>query len=282
MALLTFLTSGGVQPRHGMDHQLLPAGRSSDLYLDRHQYPGRVQLGEPQPGAKTALDPSLPVGSSPVLDYLRGDQSQELRFAGGRFRSRTGTILGDIVSIRPRFIQKGPTLATRGNRRGRSCCLLRRTGSRYHDDSPPTNALAYSARVFGANDGMLRVLNAQCRQATSGREFFRLCSPLAILHSERVDVSLRMRTGSMSTARSLRATSLHRQHPNANAWKTIAIGTTGAGAAGMFAIDVTSSGDFARRRMCCGTSFRPNIPTRWSSAIWATCCSRASSVASRT
>ena len=43
------------------------------------------------------------LGSSLVLDYLRGDQSKELRFPGGVFRNRTTTILGDIVNSTPLY-----------------------------------------------------------------------------------------------------------------------------------------------------------------------------------
>ena len=94
--------------------------------------------------------------------------------------------------------------------------------------------------LFGANDGMFRVLDARVGQATSGREIFafvprslyftlrELTSPA---YSHRFYVDRPVIESDVFTPPT---------HPTPNVWKTIAIGTTGAGAAGMFAIDVTS------------------------------------------
>ena len=87
---------------------------------------------------------------------------------------------------------------------------------------------------------MFRVLDARVGQATSGREIFafvprslyftlrELTSPA---YAHRFYVDGPVIEGDVFTPPT---------HPTPNAWKTIAIGTTGAGAAGMFAIDVTS------------------------------------------
>ena len=88
--------------------------------------------------------------------------------------------------------------------------------------------------LVGSNDGYLHVLDARVGQATSGQELFGFV-PRAL----------------MSTLEELSLpTYAHRYYVdgpivegdvwNGTAWKTIAVGSTGAGKAGLFALDITS------------------------------------------
>lgn len=169
------------------------------------------------------------LGTSAVLDYLRGDTSNELRF-NGSFRNRTNGILGDIVQSTPLY-SKG---ADHGYLR-RPAAAGTTGANLYGTYVTNKRASRTPVAVFGANDGMLHVLDASRAPATRGKEIFayvprslyptlnQLSSP-AYAHRYYVD-------GPVIESDVFRGT-----------WKTIAIGTTGAGAAGIFAIDITAPG----------------------------------------
>ncbi len=235
VALITFLTSGGIQPAPVWSINFAtPAARpiftstgiTSPVAFDW------TSLTGPQ---RSALDPSLPAASSPVLDYLRGDQSRELRFAGGQFRNRTNSILGDIVASTPLYSKS----ADHGYLRRPAASVVLPVGATqgdtlYDDYVVYKRTLRTPVAMFGANDGMFHVLDARVGQPTSGKEVFAfvprslfftlkdLTSP-AYAHRFYVDGPV-----------------IESDIFNGTAWKTIAVGTTGAGAAGIFAVDVTS------------------------------------------
>lgn len=235
VALLTFLTSGGTAPTPVWTINFATPAARPIFSSTAINAPIAFDWTSLNVAQQTALDPSLPAGSSPVLDYLRGDQSKELRFAGGVFRNRTNTILGDIVQSTPLY-SKG---ADHGYLRRPAGSVVLPVGSTQGNDIY-SNYVIYkrTARtpvaMFGANDGMFHVLDARVGQATSGREVFAfvprsqmfnlrdLTSP-AYSHRFYVDGPV-----------------IESDIFDGTAWKTIAIGTTGAGAAGIFAIDVTS------------------------------------------
>ena len=88
--------------------------------------------------------------------------------------------------------------------------------------------------MFGSNDGMFHVLDARVGVATSGREIFayvprslyptlkELTAP-AYVHRYFVDGPV-----------------VESDVWDGSAWRTIAIGTTGGGAPGLFALDITA------------------------------------------
>lgn len=236
VALLTFLTSGGVQPAPVWSINFdTPPVRPifSSTAINTPIAFSWPALTAPQQTALDAANVGNP--SSPVLDYLRGDQSRELRFAGGTFRNRSSTILGDIVQSTPLYSKAAdqgylrrpaasvvlPAAAIQGNAIYDQYVTYKRT-------------LRTPVALFGANDGMFRVLDARVGQPSSGREvfafvprslYFTLADLTSAAYGHRFYVDGPVIEGDVF---------------NGTAWKTIAIGTTGAGAAGMFAIDVTS------------------------------------------
>ena len=177
-----------------------------------------------------------------MLDYLRGDQSQRdsLPRAGC---SATARARFWATSFHPTpLYSKG---ADHGYlRRPAASVVLPAAATQgheiYDDYVIYKRAVRTPVALFGANDGMFHVLDARVGQATSGREIFafvprslyftlrELTSP-AYAHRFYVD-------GPVIESDVFTPPT----HPTPNVWKTIAIGTTGAGAAGMFAIDVTS------------------------------------------
>ncbi len=231
-ALLTFLTSGGVAPAPVWTINFdVPTNRPifSSTAINTPIAFNWTSLTAPQ---QTALDPpNVGQPSSPIFDYLRGDQSKELRFPGGIFRNRTTTILGDVVGSTPLY-SKG---ADHGYARKPAASIGATQGAPlYPAYVVGKRTTRTPVAIFGANDGMLHVLDARVGQATSGREIFafvprsqyftldNLASP-AYAHRFYVDGPV-----------------IESDIYNGTVWKTIAIGTTGAGPAGIFALDITS------------------------------------------
>ncbi len=117
------------------------------------------------------------IGSSDVLDYLRGDQSKEIRF-NGPYRDRINSILGDVVASTPVYSKATDHGYTRTPAASRVVPFTnlpsrgaRNTG--VHDlqarDRKPARV---PVAMFGANDGMFHVLDARPGVPTKGKEMF--------------------------------------------------------------------------------------------------------------
>ena len=149
------------------------------------------------------------IGSSDVLDYLRGDQSKETRF-NWRLRNRVTSILGDVVASTPVYSKAtdhGYTRTPAASRVVPFTTLAIQGSTKYPAYLTYKRGTGSPARVpiamFGANDGMFHVLDARVGVPTKGKEMFAYV-PRSLNHltSSRL---LRMRTGSMWTGRSLKA-----------------------------------------------------------------------------
>lgn len=159
------------------------------------------------------------------LAWLRGDASNEKR-NGGAFRNRTVTVLGDIVNSDPFYVGT--------------------PDYRYHLLPNATEAAAYTAfrqdasyqsrtemLYVGANDGMLHAFNAN-----TGIEEFAYIPNLVYDHlSDLPDPDYTHRYFVDGSPRAGDA------YINGE-WKTVLLGTLGAGGAGVFALDVTNPGSF--------------------------------------
>ena len=239
-AYLDFLGGVGVQP--------LPVWTANFLApASRPIYTATAQAGATavafdwcnlSTAQRTALDPvyeganTCPVAAPPIVPYLRGDGANERR-NGGTLRDRRNTVLGDVVNSTPVYskaqdqaYQLAP--AASYTNAGTDGFTVYRT---YVNDKQ-TNRLPIV--MAGANDGMFHVFDARVGQASSGREIFgyvpravysnlRLLSDPAYTHRYFVDGPI-----------------VEGDVWDGTSWKTIAIGTTGAGGGGIFAIDVTA------------------------------------------
>lgn len=169
------------------------------------------------------------VGAS-RLAYLRGDRSQERNSSNPTrpFRERASR-LGDIVNSDPQYIHKqdfgynllsGEAWATAGSR-----YQTFRSSSAYQNRAPII--------AVGANDGMLHIFNASLGSG-GGSELFAYV-PRNVLGS------LHALTDPAYTHRYyVDGTPAFSDAWINNAWKTIAVGTTGAGGKSIFALDVTN------------------------------------------
>jgi type IV pilus assembly protein PilY1 len=184
--------------------------------------------------ANTTIGSGVTAGNvgQKTLDYIRGDQAQEQ--TTGPFRKRT-VILGDIVNSDPWFVGSedfgyGSLPGTEG-----SSYVTFRNGSTYQQ----RRRMLY----FGANDGMLHGIDAGSYSSGTfntgtGAEKLayvpdavipnlkNLTSP-SYTHQYFVDGSPKVGDAYISSA-----------------WKTVLLGTTGAGGKAVFALDVTAPDSF--------------------------------------
>lgn len=172
------------------------------------------------------------LGSEDVLNYLRGDQSKELGQTGGTFRRRD-TLLGDIVNSDPYFVaaesfgydQPGSGLPE-AERLAYTTFLT-------------TKASRTPMLYVGANDGMLHAINASNTQAAGGGAEVFAYVPNAVMPNLKELAN---------------PDYVHRYYvdgpPNAGdaylggAWKTVLVGSLGAGGKALFALDITNPGSF--------------------------------------
>ena len=99
-----------------------------------------------------------------MLNYLRGDQTGEVQ-NGGAFRSRLNTVLGDIVNSSPLY-SKATDFAYHFGPAGSHVLPVTSTQgyNTYRAYVGAKKSTRNEVVVFGANDGMLHVLDARVGQ----------------------------------------------------------------------------------------------------------------------
>lgn len=184
--------------------------------------------------ANTTISGGVTAGNvgQKTLEYIRGDQAQEQ--TTGPFRKRT-VILGDIVNSDPWFVGSadfgyGSLPGTEG-----SSYVTFRNGSTYQQ----RRRMLY----FGANDGMLHGIDA----GSYGSGTFNTgtgAEKLAYV-PDAVIPNLKNLTSPGYTHRYFVDGSPKSGDAYINsAWKTVLLGTTGAGGKAVFALDVTAPDSF--------------------------------------
>lgn len=168
------------------------------------------------------------------VDYLRGDQSKEVK-NGGVFRNRT-TLMGDIINSDPWFAGKEDDLGytNLSGVEGTSYITFR--------NSKLTRT---PSLFFGANDGLFHAINAETGvelfsyvPATTIPLLSKLTTPFygcdgagCISHAYFVDGAPKSGDAYISTG-------------GGDRWHSVLLGTLGAGGKGIFALDVTDPSSF--------------------------------------
>lgn len=162
------------------------------------------------------------------LDWIRGDQSNE-QASGGTFRNRS-YLLGDIVNSNPAYVavtnfgfENLPSGAP-----GQSSYVAFRNANRSR------TPMLY----VGANDGMLHAFNA-----STGVEQFAFI-PKAVFPN-----LANLANPSYTHKYFVDGSSLAGDAYIDGAWKTILVGSTGAGGRSIFALDVTNPGSFDQTKV---------------------------------
>lgn len=177
---------------------------------------------------------ALGVNLTQAIAYLRGDQSLE---AGGTLRRRT-KVLGDIVNSSPVVSATSDDYGYRSLRGSTAGTFNPYAYENYLTTKKTRTAMVYAA----ANDGMLHAFNG-----TTGVEQFAYIPATAVGHM-----------GNLLTPYSATADAdqkfQHRYYVDGpisvsdaylgSAWKTVLVGTAGAGGRGVFALDVSTPASF--------------------------------------
>ncbi|MGB9128627.1 MAG: PilC/PilY family type IV pilus protein [Thiobacillus sp.] len=184
---------------------------------------------------KNAIDSANAANSSsPILDYIRGNQTLEQ--PSGTYRTRT-TLLGDIVNSDPHFVavesygydQSGSGLDT----------TQQLAYTIFLTDATTGKPARKKALYVGANDGMLHAINAADTAALGGGDELFAYVPNAVIPN----------------LKNLANPDYQHQYfvdgsPNSgdaylgSGWKTVLLGTLGAGGKAVFALDVTDPDAF--------------------------------------
>lgn len=199
----------------------LPAHGSRNIWVHNPQAGGNNKYRE-FAWANLGGTQQTALGSANVLEYLRGNQSQEESQSGGIYRNRN-TVLGDIVNSQPVFVgAPNPRLYASSSFTG--------GGAAY--TSYATSWAGRAPRIYvGANDGMLHSFNA-----TTGAETFAFVPNASIVNgmASLTDPDYEHKyfvDGELTVA------DVYGGSPAA--WRTVLVGTMGRGARAMFALDVT-------------------------------------------
>ncbi len=159
---------------------------------------------------KTAL------ASATIVNYLRGDRSQEI--PTGTLRKRDG-LIGDIVQSQPVYVGQPIAQIYSAGFTGASAY------GAFVTDQSTRNAIIY----VGANDGMLHGFNAG-----TGAETYAFIPNRVILNGLKT-LSQPSYTHHYFVDGELTVADVY----IGSAWKTVLIGTLGRGGPGLFALDVT-------------------------------------------
>ncbi len=164
--------------------------------------------------------PPLLRTDSPILNYVRGDRSNEFQ-NGGTLRNRSSA-MGDIVHSNPQYVA--------GPKAGYSSPSYLTFVNDHKNRTPRL--------VVGGNDGMVHIIEGSTGQTHSGRERWAF-----IPHKVIKDLNLLTVTpykhryfvdGQITIADVF----------DGSAWKTVAVGGLGAGGQSFFALDLTSAEAF--------------------------------------
>lgn len=185
---------------------------------------------------KGQLDPTDDTQAELILNYVRGDGSNEQSATGGEFRNRA-TKLGDIISSSPLFVGASPFRyrdTLEGTAPGASYFAFR-------DAQLNRTKVVY----VGANDGMLHAFNAEdtASSGAEGTEMFayipgavfknlKLLSNPGYAHRYYVDGS--PNTGDVFYN---------------NAWHTVLVGGLNKGGQAIYALDITNPDSFGATKV---------------------------------
>lgn len=164
------------------------------------------------------------LGSEAVVNYLRGDQSNERRNNGGIFRNRN-FLLGDIINSAPAFVG-APSQRYRDN-------WGEGADETPYSDFRESNKGRNSVVYVGANDGMLHAFDA-----ASGREVFAYVPNVLYETLPKLTEPNYTHAYSADGSPTIVDAFVNEQ------WRSILVSGLNAGGQGIFALDVTDPSDF--------------------------------------
>lgn len=174
--------------------------------------------------AAAAYAPSHNVSATNIVDYIRGDQTLE----GKPFRARK-VLLGDLVNSDPQYVKEGKDggytfLPSDIVGKSQYASFLKRNASR-------------AATVYvGSNDGMLHAFDAT-ESSSGGSERFAFIPKAVVPNLHELAKPNYVHRFYVDGTPSIGDAAIG-SNP-LDPWKTILVGTTGAGGRSVFALDIT-------------------------------------------
>ncbi|CAA0108511.1 Type IV pilus biogenesis factor PilY1 [BD1-7 clade bacterium] len=206
-------------------------GISLEWSLLTSEHPIRQDLEQAVEGGSTLAEDRL--------DYLRGDQNKEFKYAGdvdNAFRDRK-VLLGDLVSSTPKFVPADDVVGNGANLWSESLLEFGAVGSSYksfYSSNPRNKSLVY----VNSNDGMLHAFNDE-----TGKEVFAYLPSFAA--SNEVDRGLRFYSQinyehRFSNDGSVEVYDAWLKSAQGGAdWRTLLVSGGGAGNRGIYLLDIT-------------------------------------------
>ncbi len=165
------------------------------------------------------------VTENEIVDYLKGNQSREKNQTNGVFRIRTN-LLGDIVSSSPQYVGQGDNY-------GYQYLPTGTAGKDTYFNFYSVDKKARAARVYvGANDGMLHAFNA-----TTGKEDFAYIPKTVLPNLPKLGDPIYTHQFYVDGTPTIADAYI-------DGWKTVLVGTTGAGGRGVYVLDITGTSTF--------------------------------------
>jgi type IV pilus assembly protein PilY1 len=214
------------------DHIPLPGSRNIYTWNDA------TADGAEFTWSKLSTAQQVALGNQNILDYLRGSNAGE----GTMFRSRTTAagqrnILGDIVNSAPLYIARNEDF-------GHAVGSLTASYTARKANPTRTNDVVY----VGANDGMLHAFDAN-----SGKELF------AYVPNDVFGNLKHLSTPGYTHRYYVDGSPAASDIQDGGVWKTVLVGSTGAGGRSYFALDVENPATFDRTNVLWEIS--PNVST---------------------
>jgi type IV pilus assembly protein PilY1 len=164
------------------------------------------------------------------MAWLRGDAANEQRFAGGSFRNRTVSVLGDIVNSDPVYVKN--------ENHGYAASAVTMPEKADYAAFVTAKASRTPMIYVGANDGMLHAFRADVGHANSGKEAFAYI-PAGVYPNLSKLTSL-----SYSHRMFVDAPPIAGDAYFGGGWKTVLAGGLGGGGKSVFALDVSNPDGF--------------------------------------
>jgi type IV pilus assembly protein PilY1 len=200
----------------------IPAADSRSIYTYDGSAGANFLWADISSSQQTAL------GSENILNYIRGDSSLELK-NGGSYRNRS-YLLGDIVNSDPWFV---------GTANYGYSVLDGTEGDSYNDFLALDSYKDRTKAVYvGSNDGMLHAFNAY-----DGAELFSYVP--ASVYSNLPALANANYTHQYYVDGSPRAGDAYIDIGTGKEWRTVLVGSTGAGGKSVYALDVTYPSSFS-------------------------------------
>ncbi|WP_199688229.1 pilus assembly protein [Noviherbaspirillum sedimenti] len=172
------------------------------------------------------------IGSADILNYIRGDQSKEKNQTNGIYRARSSR-MGDIVNSDPHYVA-----AENYGYDQPGSGLLAAQKTEYTTFRTGIKTTRKKMLYVGVNDGMLHAINAANTAVDGGGDEIFAYVPNAVIPN---------------LSALAQPNYQHRFYvdgsPNSGdaylgGWKTVLLGTLGAGGKGVFALDITNPDNF--------------------------------------